>query len=139
MVFGQGGSVYKTLRNLSLKGLGGTQGNGRQFVSWIHIQDFIQVIEFIIENNQIRGCVNVCSPNPKTNKEFNKILRHSLGVKFHFPIKKWMIHLGAFFMKTEPELILKSRRVVPKKLLDSGYKFIFPELDLAFCNLSNRK
>ena len=139
MVFGQDGSVYKTLRNLSLKGLGGTQGSGRQFVSWIHIEDSINIIDFISANDDLKGCVNVCSPNPKTNKEFNEVLRQSLGVKFHFPIKKWMIHLGAFFMKTEPELVLKSRRVVPKKLLDSGYDFKFPELNIAFDNLSSRK
>ncbi|MTI31334.1 TIGR01777 family oxidoreductase [Xanthovirga aplysinae] len=136
MVFGNEGSVYKTLKDLSLRGLGGTQGSGKQYISWIHIVDFINAIDFIIKNNKINGCVNVCAPDPRPNREFNRLLRNSLGVKFHFPVKTWMVYLGAIFMKTEAELVLKSRKVIPKKLLDSGFTFEFPDLESAFNDLN---
>ncbi len=117
--------IFATLLALVRLGLGGRAGNGRQFVSWIHEYDFVQAIRFLIEN-EISGIVNVCSPNPLPNSEFMRDLRRAWGTKIGMPASKWMLEIGAFFMRTESELILKSRRVIPSRLLQNGFAFRFP-------------
>lgn len=136
MVFGRNGSIYKTLRALALRGMGGTQGDGKQYVSWIHIDDFLRAIDYIIMNQDVEGVLNVCSPDPRKNRDFNSLLRNSLGVKVHFPIKKWMVYLGAFFMGTEAELVLKSRKVIPQYLLKHGFRFKYNNLESALKDLN---
>jgi len=120
------GGVFDTLLGLVRRGLGGRAGDGRQFMSWIHYEDFVAAIRWLIEREDIDGVVNVASPNPLPNAEFMQILRGACGASFGLPAAKWMLEIGAVFMRTETELILKSRRVVPTRLLEHGFEFKFP-------------
>jgi hypothetical protein len=118
--------VFDTLLGLARCGLGGSAGNGRQFISWIHHDDFITAIRWLIDRDDIEGAVNVAAPNPLPNAEFMQVLREASGVRLGLPAKKWMLEIGAVCMRTETELILKSRRVVPARLLEHGFKFKYP-------------
>jgi hypothetical protein len=120
------GGVFDVLLALVRRGLGGTNGDGRQYVSWIHAQDFIRAVYWLLDHSELEGAVNVASPNPVPNAEFMRILRNAWGIGFGLPASKWMLEVGAFFLRTETELILKSRRVVPGRLLESGFVFQFP-------------
>ena len=120
-------SIFDYLLWLVRLGLGGTAGHGKQYISWIHYLDFISSLEFIINNAHIEGAVNICSPNPLPNKAFMKILRQAWGQKIGLPAFEWMLEIGAIFLKTETELILKSRRVMPTRLLNEGFAFSFPD------------
>ncbi len=117
--------IFDVMLGLVRKGLGGTAGDGRQYISWIHEKDFINAVNFLIENEKLVGAVNISSPNPLPNKEFMKIFRDAWGTKIGLPATKLMLEIGAVFMRTETELILKSRRVVPTRLLESGFEFEF--------------
>jgi uncharacterized protein (TIGR01777 family) len=117
------GGVFDTLLGLARYGLGGRAGDGRQFVSWIHEADFVAAVRWLIDHENIDGVVNVAAPNPLTNAEFMRELRQAYGIPFGVPSMTWMLELGAFFMRTETELILKSRRVVPGRLLEHGFAF----------------
>ena len=121
------GGVFDTLTSLVRRGLGGRAGNGRQFMSWIHEYDFIAGVRWLIEHDEIRGIVNLASPCPVTNDEFMRVLRAACGVPFGLPSTRWMLEIGALFMRTETELILKSRRVVPGRLLETGFRFQYAE------------
>jgi uncharacterized protein len=125
MVFGNNGGVMKPFLNLVKWGLGGTQGRGNQFVSWIHEVDFVRVIDWLIEKEELSGVFNVSAPNPIPNQAFLKTLRQICKQPIGLPATRWMLEIGAWCMGTETELILKSRRVVPQKLLDAGFKFQF--------------
>jgi uncharacterized protein (TIGR01777 family) len=120
------GGVFDVLLGLVRRGLGGQAGDGRQYVSWIHDQDFIRAIYWLIEHEELAGPVNIAAPNPVPNAEFMRTLREAWGIRFGLPAAEWMLAVGAFFMRTETELILKSRRVVPGRLLESGFAFQFP-------------
>ena len=121
------GGVFDHLLRLVRWGLGGRSGPGTQYVSWIHDMDFARVIEFLIAREEMEGVVNVASPCPLTNEEFMCVLRRTYCTSYvGLPAPTWALQLGAVFMRTEPELILKSRRVIPKKLLDAGFEFHFP-------------
>jgi uncharacterized protein len=120
------GGAFDTLSRLVRFGLGGTSGSGEQFVSWIHERDFARAVDFLIENEEIEGVVNVASPNPVPNAEFMESLRKAWDVRFGLSAREWMLEVGAFLLRTETELILKSRRVVPGRLLRSGFRFEFP-------------
>lgn len=132
------GSIFETLTRLARRGLGGTSGNGKQFLSWIHQDDFNRSLDFLIERDDLSGPVNLASPHPLPNREFNQLLREVLNVKIGLPAMKWMLEIGALMMGTETELILKSRRVVPGRLLDAGFQFRFPEWKGAATNLASR-
>jgi hypothetical protein len=119
--------IFDTLLALVRLGLGGTAGDGRQYVSWIHEQDFIRAIYFLIEREDLDGAVNLASPNPLPNREFMADLRRAWGMKIGLPATKWMLEIGAIFLRTETELILKSRRVVPGRLLRERFKFDYPD------------
>jgi uncharacterized protein (TIGR01777 family) len=121
------GGVFDTLLGLTRRGLGGSAGDGRQFMSWIHDEDFIAAVRFLIEHDDIEGAVNIASPNPLSNAEFMRTLREASGVPYGLPTNRWMLEVGAVFMRTETELILKSRRVVPARLLEQGFTFRYPE------------
>ena len=121
------GSVFDTLLGLARHGLGGSAGDGRQFMSWIHYEDFVAAVRWLIDRDDIDGVVNVAAPNPLSNAEFMRLLREAGGVSFGFPASRWMLEIGAVFMRTETELILKSRRVVPTRLLEHGFRFKYPE------------
>jgi uncharacterized protein (TIGR01777 family) len=128
LVFGKDGGVFPVLRRLARLGLGGKMGNGRQFVSWIHIGDFLRAVEWLIAKDELRGPVNLAAPNPLPNREMMKFIRDACGVPFGLPATEWMLEVGAFIIRTETELIIKSRRVVPRRLLASGFKFQFTDL-----------
>ena len=132
------GGVLDVLLGLVRKGLGGTNGDGRQYVSWVHGDDFVRAVDRVIEDEQLCGPVNVCSPNPLPNAEFMRELRRVAGVRIGLPATRWMLELGAIFLKTETELILKSRRVVPTKLLQSGFEFRYPTWPEAAADLYRR-
>lgn len=121
------GGVFDTLRRLVRRGLGGRAGDGRQFISWVHHQDFVRAIQWLIEHEEVDGVVNVASPNPLPNAEFMRILRQACGIPVGLPANRWMLEIGAVFMRTETELILKSRRVVPAILLERGFEFSYPD------------
>jgi uncharacterized protein (TIGR01777 family) len=131
------GGVFDVLLGLVRVRLGGKNGDGRQFVSWIHDQDFIRSIYWLIDRD-LEGPVNVASPNPIPNAEFMRTLRQAWGTRVGLPATKWMLEIGAWFMRTESELILKSRRVVPGRLLQSGYEFSFPTWAQAAADLCYR-
>ncbi|MCX8092459.1 MAG: TIGR01777 family oxidoreductase, partial [Verrucomicrobiae bacterium] len=137
LVFGAEGGAYPVFRRLARLGLGGRAGSGRQWVSWIHIADFVRAVEWLIQRADLSGPVNITSPNPVTNAEMMRLFRELCGVPFGPPAAEWMVRLGARIMGTEPELILKSRRILPAKLLASGFRFEFPELRAALEDLAN--
>ncbi|MBO61029.1 MAG: TIGR01777 family protein [Verrucomicrobiales bacterium] len=127
MVFGPGrGGVFEAFRNIARLGLGGTQGPGTQYVSWLHVDDFLRMLDWCIEHDNLEGGINMCAPNPIPNREFLKALRDACGAKLGLPAARWMLEIGAFFMRTETELLLKSRRVIPGRLLESGFEFDHP-------------
>ena len=136
------GGVFDTLLGLARHGLGGRAGHGRQFMSWIHYQDFIAAVRWLIAREDIEGAVNVAAPNPLPNAELMQVLREACGVRFGLPAARWMLEIGAVFMRTETELILKSRRVIPARLLEQGFSFEYPEWPAAardLCRQSNQK
>jgi uncharacterized protein (TIGR01777 family) len=120
------GGIFDTLRTIVRRGLGGKAGSGRQYVSWIHERDFVGALDWLIEREEIAGVVNVASPNPLPQAEFMADLRRAVGAPVGLPATNWMLEVGAFLMGTETELILKSRRVVPGRLLANGFVFAFP-------------
>ena len=120
-------SAFGILSNLVRLGLGGKQGSGRQFVSWIHERDFARAVEFLVAREDLDGPVNVAAPNPLPNRGLMAGLREAWGVPNGFPAPSLAVKIGAFFLRTESELVLKSRRVVPGRLLDAGFEFEFPE------------
>ena len=129
------GGTFDLLLRLVRFGLGGQAGFGKQYVSWIHEDDFVRALDYFIEHEEFEGPVNVASPNPIPNEEFMRSLRNAWGNKVGFPASNWMLEIGAVFLRTETELILKSRRVVPGFLLTSGFEFQFPEWRSAAENL----
>ncbi len=134
IVLGKNGGAFIPLKKLTQFGLGGKNGNGKQFISWIHEKDFARAIEFIIEK-KLSGSINVVSPKPIRNEEFMKKLQKAIGIPFGLPISKPILELGARIIKTETELVLKSRNVVPKRLTENGFDFEFGDLDKTFENL----
>jgi uncharacterized protein (TIGR01777 family) len=121
------GGVFDTLLGLARRGLGGSAGDGRQFMSWIHDEDFIAAVRWLTDCDDLEGAVNIASPNPLPNAEFMQLLREACGARLGLPAKEWMLEIGAVFMRTETELILKSRRVVPARLLEHGFRFKYPD------------
>ncbi len=120
------GSPFDMLLRLVRFGLGGKSGDGKQYVSWIHDQDFVRAVLWLIEHEEFAGPVNLASPNPLTNAEFMRALRSAWGMPFGLAATEWMLEIGALVLRTETELILKSRRVIPTRLLQSGFDFQFP-------------
>lgn len=132
------GGVFDVLLNLVRHGLGGKQGSGKQFVSWIHDLDFVRAIELLIDREDISGVINLASPNPLPNRDFMKALRDAWGTRIGLPAAKWMLEIGTFLLRSESELVLKSRRVVPGRLLSCGFEFRFPEWPAAARDLVAR-
>ena len=132
------GGIFDVLLRLVRFGLGGSSGNGRQYVSWIHDQDFVNAIYWLIEHEDIAGPVNLASPFPLPNAEFMRTLRSVWQMPVGLPAAAWMLEIGAIFLQTETELILKSRRVVPGRLLDEGFTFQFPIWEQAAADLCRR-
>ena len=120
------GGVFDTLLGLARRGLGGSSGDGRQFVSWIHETDFISALRWIIAHDSVSGPVNLAAPSPLPNSDFMRALREAWGIRIGLPAAKWMLEIGAVFLRTETELVLKSRCVVPGLLTQNGFTFQFP-------------
>ena len=129
------GGVFDTLLGLVRRGLGGRAGDGRQFISWVHERDFLASIRWILEHDDLDGAVNVAAPGPLPNAAFMRALREAWGMPVGLPATRWMLEVGALFLRTETELILKSRRVVPGRLLQQGFGFEFPEWPAAASDL----
>jgi uncharacterized protein len=125
------GGPFDQLLRLVRFGLGGPAGSGQQYVSWIHHVDFVRALEFLIAREEIDGPVNVASPSPLPNRDFMHAIRKAWGSSFGLPAREWMLKIGAFFLRTETELILKSRRVVPGRLLENGFRFQYPTWEQA--------
>lgn len=121
------GGIFDTLLTLVRRGLGGTAGDGRQYVSWIHEIDFVRAIYWLIDREHLDGVVNLAAPNPLPNREFMSALRQAWGAQIGLPATKWMLEIGALLLGTETELVLKSRRVEPRRLLEDGFAFQYPE------------
>jgi uncharacterized protein (TIGR01777 family) len=129
IVLGKDGGVIKPFTNLVKFGLGGKEGSGNQMFSWIHIEDVFETIQFLNKNESIAGIVNVAAPNPVTNKKLMQAFRKALRIPFGLPAPKWLLKIGAVMIGTETELLLKSRWVLPERLLQSGYTFKFETID----------
>ena len=132
------GGIFDTLLVLARCGLGGRAGDGRQFISWIHETDFIRAVRWLIEHENFSGPVNLAAPEPLPNADFMRTLRRACGMRLGLPAAKWMLEIGARLLHTETELILKSRRVVPGRLLDAGFTFQFPRWSEAVRELCTR-
>jgi uncharacterized protein (TIGR01777 family) len=135
-VLGRASGAFPFLKMLSEYGLGGAQGSGKQWVSWLHERDWAGIIRFLIENENMNGAVNLASPNPPMNYEFMKALRSKFApLGFGFPVPSFGVKLGCFLLGSAPDLALQSRKVVSGKLNDSSYEFYFPDLASAISDL----
>jgi uncharacterized protein (TIGR01777 family) len=121
IVMGNNGGAFPILKLLVMLGFGGKQGNGTQFISWISEEDYVRSIVHLMDQEE--GIYNLCVPNPLQNNTFQRKLRMKLGVFFGLNMPKWLLKIGAKIIGTEPELILKSRRVYPENLLKTGFTF----------------
>ncbi len=135
IVLGKNGGVMTPYKNLVKFGLGGVQGSGKQMFSWIHIEDLFQIILFLKDREDLTGVFNCSAPEPVTNRELMTTLRKIMKVPFGLPASKWMLEIGAMFIKTETELVLKSRWVLPDRLVREGYSFKFKTIDETLQNL----
>ncbi|MGB0954035.1 MAG: TIGR01777 family oxidoreductase [Planctomycetota bacterium] len=121
------GGIFATLLQLVRLGLGGRCGSGKQYVSWIHGTDFVRALDHLIKADHLEGAVNIAAPTPLPQVDFMRDLRHAWGKRIGLPATRWMLEIGAIFMRTETELILKSRRVVPERLEADGFSFRYPK------------
>jgi uncharacterized protein (TIGR01777 family) len=127
IVLGAGG-VLGPLRNLARLGLGGHMGPGTQKFSWIHVEDLFRAVLFVHDHAELTGPVNAATPYPVDNRELMSLVRQSMGVPFGIPTPTWLLEAGAVLIRTQTELVLKSRWVEPRKLLDAGFAFEHPTL-----------
>jgi uncharacterized protein (TIGR01777 family) len=131
IVLGRNDAAFPRLLNLVKCGLGGKQGDGQQYVSWVHEQDAAKCTEWLLQRDEFNGVINCTSPEPLKNAALMRTIRHAYGIPFGLPSPAWLLEIGAMLIGTETELILKSRWVLPKRLLDSGYTFLFPKAEHA--------
>ena len=131
IVLGSRDGAFPRLLNLVKFGMGGRQGDGQQYVSWVHEQDAAKSTEWLMQHKEMEGVINCTAPEAVRNAEFMKLIRDAYGVPFGLPSPAWLLEMGAVVIGTETELILKSRWVAPKRLVDSGYSFIFPKAEYA--------
>lgn len=135
VVLGANGGALEPLARLSRWFLGGTQGSGKQMMSWIHIEDYFRILLFLMEKVSLKGIVNCTSPKPVANKLFMYTLRRKVKRSFGLPAPAFAINIAARLIGVEPGLILDSSHVKPEKLLSEGYQFVYPTLDLALTDL----
>ena len=132
------GGIFDTLLTLVRRGLGGTSGDGRQYVSWLHDQDFVRAVYWLMERPALSGPVILAAPGALPNRDFMATLRRAWGTSVGLPASRWMLELGALVMRTETELVLKSRRVRAGRLLDDGFVFKFSDWPAAARDLCDR-
>lgn len=136
MVFGPlSGGVYRALRMLAKLGLGGRMSHGRQWVSWIHADDFCRAIAWLIDRPAASGVYNLAAPEPLTNAEMMRLIRRAVGMPIGLPAARWMLEVGMFIFRSESELIIKSRRVIPARLSAEGFEFTFPDMAAALADI----
>ena len=135
IVLGKDGGVMIPFKNLVRFGLGGKQGSGNQMFSWIHIEDLFGIIQFVQANKKMEGAYNCSAPNPVSNEILMRSLRQAMNIKFGLPSPKFLLEIGAFIIRTETELILKSRWVIPERLMKAGFQFQFSTIDDALRNI----
>ena len=133
------GSVYDVLCGLTSRALGGAAGAGNQRVSWIHMEDYLRSIEFIMRDPFLDGILNITAPDFPTNREWMRYFREMVGMPLGIPAAKWMLPIGALLMNTETELVMKSRWVDPLRLREAGFRWRYPEASEAINNLERRK
>ncbi len=131
IILGKDGGVIPPYKNIVRFGLGGKQGSGNQMFSWLHLHDLYRMILFLQENENLEGVFNCSSPNPVKNKELMKIFREKMKMPFGIPTPKFLLEIGAFLIRTETELLLKSRWVTPQRLQNEGFEFDYPDLGKA--------
>lgn len=134
IVLGKNGGAFVPLKTLAKLGLGGKQGKGNQFISWIHEEDFARAIAFVIEN-KLENEINIVSPNPIRNVDFTTKLRKAVGMPFGISQPEWLLEIGSKIINTETELVLKSRNVIPKRLQENGFSFNYDSVEKTFENL----
>ncbi|MEI2277077.1 TIGR01777 family oxidoreductase [Paenarthrobacter ilicis] len=139
IVLGPGGGVMGPFRNLARLGLGGHMGPGTQKFSWIHVEDLFRTVLFIHASPELSGPVNAATPYPVDNRELMAMVRQSMRVPFGIPTPAWLLEAGAVLIRTQTELVLKSRWVEPRKLLDAGFAFQHPSLAGALNHLAKAK
>ena len=138
IVLGNEGGAYPKMKLITRLGLGGRQGSGRQWISWIHLSDFCRAVEHVIERTELAGAVNVTAPQPVRNHDFMRQLRQTLGIPGGVRQSVALLEIGAWLMRTETELLLKSRHVYPEALLATGFEFRFAKVEEAFAALAER-
>jgi uncharacterized protein (TIGR01777 family) len=138
-VLGRGDGAFPKLRNLVLAGLGGHQGSGRQMVSWIHEQDFARIVEWLLMHPDQEGVFNIAAPNPVTNRELMRTIRKAYNIPVGLATPAWLLALSARIIGTEPELVLKSRWVLPERLLAGGFRFYFERMEPAINDLAGTR
>ena len=131
IVLGADGGAFPVMARLARFGLCTPQGSGQQWISWLHIHDFCRAVEFLAKADDLSGPVNLCAPHPLRNWEFNTLLDRELRPPLRLPQPKWLLEMGAFVLRTETELILKSRKVYPERLLAAGFHFEYPRCEAA--------
>jgi len=131
IVLGRDGGALETLTPLARWGLGGRVGNGRQYVSWIHIEDFNRMVEMCMARPDMSGVYNATAPDPVTNAAFMRTLRHAVHRPWSPPVPAWAVRLGTVVMRTESELALGGRRCLPKRILEQGFDFQHADLGAA--------
>lgn len=137
IVLGKNGGAFIPMKTLAQIGFGGKQGKGNQFISWIHEEDFVNAVDCIIQK-EMTGVVNIVAPEPIRNVEFMKKLQKAVSFPFGIPINTFLLKIGSFIIRTETELVLKSRNVIPKRLLENGFQFKFENIETAFQNLLSK-
>lgn len=135
IVLGKEGGVMTPYRNIVKLGLGGAQGTGKQKFSWIHIEDLFQIVLFLKDRDDLSGVFNCSAPNPVSNQVLMKLLRTKMNVHLSLPSPKWLLEIGAALIRTETELVLKSRWVIPERLEREGYTFTFNTLNNTLQNI----
>ena len=135
IVLGNNGGAFPKLKMIIKFGLVGKQGRGNQNVSWIHIDDFCRAVEFILDNENIVGEINITAPNPLSNEDFMRKLRKQMKIPFGLNAPVWQLEIASIFLNTETELLLKSRNVYPEKLIQNSFEFMYPTVEKAFEDL----
>ena len=137
IILGADGGAFPVMAKLANLGMCSPQGSGEQWISWTHIEDFCRAVTFLLVN-PLSGVVNICAPHPLKNSDFNALLQEQTKPLLVLPQPAWLLEFGAFFLRTQTELILKSRKVVPQRLLDAGFEFLYPEAGKAIADLCRK-
>jgi uncharacterized protein len=132
-------TVYDVLRKLSARGLGGAMSTGSQRISWIHMEDFLRAVEFVINEPFLEGGINITAPEFPTNREWMKMFREAVGMPFGLTAARWMLEIGAYFISTETELVTKSRWADPVRLRDAGFRWRWARPADAVADLEGRR